>query len=162
MDVPDQITKQVELRAKLPTVWEAIANPEAFGAWFGVAFKDPFKVGAWTHGHIVPTTVDPEVAKMQAPHTGSPCNIHVERMEAPRVFAFQWHPYGVDPTMPEAPMTLVTFELQAMEQGTRLTITESGFSKIPLELRAAAFTANEGGWAHQCKLIARYLERDGT
>jgi hypothetical protein len=42
---------------------------------------------------------------------------------------------------------------------TLLTITESGFDRIPLERRAKAFTANEGGWDHQAKLIEKYLQR---
>jgi hypothetical protein len=57
-----------------------------------------------------------------------------------------------------ASTTLVTFELKEVEAGaTHLTITESGFSGIPLERRAQAFTANEGGWEHQTKLISKYL-----
>ena len=35
--------------------------------------------------------------------------------------------------------------------GVRLTITESGFDAVPLERRAEAFKANEGGWEHQSK-----------
>jgi hypothetical protein len=41
--------------------------------------------------------------------------------------------------------------------GTRLTISESGFDRIPLERRAAALKANDGGWAHQTLLLQRYL-----
>jgi hypothetical protein len=40
-----------------------------------------------------------------------------------------------------------------------LTITESGFDKIPLERRAEAFTANNRGWEAQAKLIQKYLEQ---
>jgi len=50
------------------------------------------------------------------------------------------------------------FSLSAIEPGkTRLTITESGFDRIPLARRAQAFTANEGGWTHQSKLIEAYV-----
>jgi hypothetical protein len=38
-----------------------------------------------------------------------------------------------------------------------LTITESGFDRIPLARRAKAFTANEGGWSMAMKLIAQYV-----
>jgi hypothetical protein len=55
-------------------------------------------------------------------------------------------------------MTLVQFELKEIEPGqTQLTITESGFDKVPLARRAQAFKANDGGWAHQSKLIEKYL-----
>jgi hypothetical protein len=55
-------------------------------------------------------------------------------------------------------MTLVTFELEDADGGTRLTITESGFDRIPLERRAKAFAENEGGWEAQLTLIAKYLD----
>ncbi len=42
-------------------------------------------------------------------------------------------------------MTLVEFRLSEVAQGTQLTITESGFDRIPLERRAKAFTSNEEG-----------------
>jgi hypothetical protein len=38
-----------------------------------------------------------------------------------------------------------------------LTVTESGFDKLPPERRAKAFAANEGGWTHQMELIRKYL-----
>ena len=41
--------------------------------------------------------------------------------------------------------------------GILLTVTESGFDRIPLARRAKAFAENEGGWAAQMKLIEKYL-----
>jgi hypothetical protein len=55
------------------------------------------------------------------------------------------------------PTTLIVFELQEVPGGTLLTITESGFDQIPLARRASAFTANDGGWTMQMKLIEKYL-----
>jgi hypothetical protein len=46
-----------------------------------------------------------------------------------------------------------------VEGGTRLTITESGFDALPDARRAEAYEMNEGGWEHQSRLIAKYLER---
>lgn len=57
-------------------------------------------------------------------------------------------------------MTLVTFELAEVPEGTRLTIVESGFEAIPLEQRAKAFSDNDGGWDAQLSLIAKYLARE--
>ena len=45
-----------------------------------------------------------------------------------------------------------------IDGGTLLTITESGFEQIPMQRRAQAFKANDGGWTHQTKLIEKYLE----
>jgi hypothetical protein len=41
-----------------------------------------------------------------------------------------------------------------------LTISESGFDKIPLSRRAEAFKANDGGWAMQTTLISKYLAHE--
>lgn len=112
-------------------------------------------------GRIVPTKVDPEVAKLQEPHTGKRFQILVETIEPMTRFAFRWHPFAIDPSYDYSrePMTLVTFELSEAPEGTLLTITESGFDKIPIERRAQAFNANDGGWTHQAKLIEKYLTR---
>lgn len=161
-DVPDQIQKEITLRSPLERVWRAISDAKAFGAWFGVEFEGPFVAGAAVRGRIVPTQVDPEVAKVQEPYTGFPFECTIERIEPMHTFAFRWHPYAIerDVDYSNEPTTLVTFSLREVAGGTHLTITETGFDKIPLARRAQAFTANEGGWAHQCKLLEKYLARD--
>jgi hypothetical protein len=55
------------------------------------------------------------------------------------------------------PTTLVVFSLEEVADGILLTLTESGFDAIPLERRAKAFSANDGGWTMQMKLIERYV-----
>jgi uncharacterized protein YndB with AHSA1/START domain len=159
----DQIVKRIVLKAPRERVWRAVSDSDAFGSWFGVKFSGPFTIGAPMTGRIVPTQVDPEVAKLQEPHAGQPFQIWVECIEPMRRFAFRWHPYAIDPDSDYAkePTTLVTFELSDADDGTQLTITESGFDRIPVERRAQAFESNEGGWAHQTKLIEKYLLQSG-
>ena len=155
----DKIEKIVVLNASLPRVWNAIADSQQFGTWFGVAFDAPFVAGAHLTGRIVPTRVDPDVAAMQQPYEGKAFDFLVEAIEPMRRIAFRWHPFAIDPNIDytSEPTTLINFELEEAPGGTRLTITESGFGNIPLERRAKAFTANEGGWAIQSTLIAKYL-----
>jgi uncharacterized protein YndB with AHSA1/START domain len=157
----DRIEKKVLLRAPLERVWQAVSDARQFGAWFGVAFEGPFAKGARMIGRIVPTKADEEVAKLQEPHEGKTFELIVDRIEPGRLFSFRWHPFAVDPSFDYSsePTTLVVFELEEVAGGTSLTITESGFDRIPLARRAQAFTANEGGWTHQAKLIAKYLSR---
>lgn len=159
-EVPDRLEKTIELHAPRSRVWRAIADSREFGAWFGVELDGPFVAGAKITGRIVPTQVDPEVAKLQEPHRGTPFEILVDTVEPERRFAFRWHPYAVEKGRDygQEPMTRVDFELEETSRGTRLRIVESGFSKIPLERRAAAFTSNDGGWTHQLKLIEKYLQ----
>ena len=56
-------------------------------------------------------------------------------MEHERLFSFTWHPYAIDPKVDYSgePPTLVEFKLEKIRRGTRLTVVESGFDKIPAE-----------------------------
>jgi len=155
----DQIRKEILLKAPRERVWQAISDSASFGSWFGVQFEDPFAAGSPITGRIVPTQVDPAVAALQEPHRGKRFQIWVETIEPMTRFAFRWHPFAIDPNhdYSSEPMTLVTFEWSDAQGGTLLTITESGFDKIPLARRAQAFKANEGGWTHQATLIEKYL-----
>ena len=155
----DHIEKKVLLNAPHERVWRAISEASQFGSWFGVEFDGPFEEGKRLTGKIQPTTVDAEVAKMQECYTGKPFAFVVERIEPMHRITFRWHPFaveeGVDYT--HEPMTLIVFELADTDGGVMLTITESGFDRIPLARRAAAFAANEGGWEYQTRLVAKYL-----
>ena len=155
----DRIEKTTVLRAPLDQVWRAISDAAQFGTWFGVEFDGPFVAGERVKGRIVPTKVDADVAKAQEPYAGTSFECAVVRIEPMRLLSFRWHPYAVEPgaDYSSEPTTLVTFELEEVTAGTKLTITESGYDQIPLERRAAAFKANEEGWTAQTKLIAKYL-----
>ena len=97
-------------------------------------------------------------ARGKVSYQEQPCpGAKIERIVPRKLLAFRWHP-GADPEVgPDAPTTLVTFELEEVAGGTRLTITESGFDALPLERRAKAFADNEGGWEAQLGLVAKYL-----
>ena len=156
----DRIEKRIMLRAPLDRVWSAVSDAKQFGSWFGVAFNGPFEEGSRLSGKIVPTTADPEVAKLQEPHRGKPFEFTVERIEPPRRISFRWHPYAIESGVDysQEPMTTIVFELKEVPEGVLLTISESGFDRIPIARRAEAFKANEGGWEHQTQLVKKYLE----
>jgi uncharacterized protein YndB with AHSA1/START domain len=159
--VPDRIQKSVLLKAPLARVWKALTDSKQFGEWFGVRFDAPFVAGTPARGVIAPTTVDADVARMQQPYVGRHFEITVDRIEPQRLFSFRWHPYAIDPDMDysQESTTLVVFTLDEKPNGVLLTVTESGFDRIPLERRAAAFKANEGGWTMQTTLVEKYLAR---
>ncbi|HYM24082.1 MAG TPA: SRPBCC family protein [Vicinamibacterales bacterium] len=155
----DRIQKTVTLPAPRARVWRAISDSGEFGEWFGVRFDRPFEPGAALRGTITPTRADAEVAKHQKPYEGLTFDIVVDRVEPERLFSFRWHPYAIDRGVDYSsePTTLIVFELEDAPGGTKLTVTESGFDRIPLERRAKAFTANEGGWTLQMTLIDKHL-----
>jgi uncharacterized protein YndB with AHSA1/START domain len=155
----DRIEKKILLRAPRQRVWQALSDSTEFGTWFGVKFDGPFEPGRAMRGVMVTTTVDPEVAKAQKPHAGRPFEITIERMEPERLFSFRWHPFAIEPGIDYSaePTTLVEFVLEEEAGGIMLSVTESGFDRIPIERRAKAFTANEQGWGMMVKVIEKYL-----
>lgn len=156
----DEIRKTTTLKAPLAKVWRAISDSAAFGAWFGMTIEGPFVEGQTVMGAIAMTQVDEEIAKHQAPYVGVPCELRIERIVPLRLLSFRWHPGAAPEVGPDAPTTLVTFEIEEAPGGTRLTITESGFEALPLERRAKVFAQNEGGWDAQLALVAKYLARE--
>jgi uncharacterized protein YndB with AHSA1/START domain len=147
MTTTDSIKKQVVLKAPTARVWRALSNAREFGAWFGAEIVDDFAPGA---------TVCFKVVYQGKDMKGT---IQIERMEPERLLAFRWHPYAVDPAVDysKEPTTLVEMAIAPAPEGTLLTVTESGFDKIPIERRAKAFEMNDGGWATQMENIARYV-----
>jgi uncharacterized protein YndB with AHSA1/START domain len=96
---------------------------------------------------------------MQEPYRGAALDLDVERIEPEQSLAFRWHPGAADPAADytKEPTTLVEFDLKDAPGGTLLTITESGFDRLPSERREEAYASNEGGWEKQLELIDKYL-----
>jgi uncharacterized protein YndB with AHSA1/START domain len=145
----DRIEREIVLRAPRARVWRALTDAREFGKWFGVDMKDAFVVGARALGQMVTPGYEHVTFEVQ-----------VERMEPERLFSWRWHPFAVDPKMDYSsePTTLVVFELQDVPEGTRVTVTESGFDQIPVARRAEAFRMNSKGWDGQLKNVARYVD----
>lgn len=158
----DRIEKRILLRATRDRVWRALTDSREFGVWFGMRFTEPFAPGKRMTGRIAPTEVDAEVAAAQKEFEGLVFEIVVERIEPKRLFSYWWHPGAVDPKVDysKEPMTLVEFVLDDAEGGILLTVTESGFDKIPLARRASAFSGNDAGWTQVATLIETYLDRE--
>lgn len=157
----DRIEKKILLHAPLKRVWRAVSDPEQFAAWFGMKFEGPFQPGARMEGTIVGTSVDAEIAAAQKQHAGIPFEVIIDRVEPERLFSFRWHPHAIErgSDYSQEPTTLVTFTLEETAEGVMLTVTESGFDRIPLARRAKAFEANDQGWGIVVKLIEKYLAK---
>jgi len=148
MSSTDRIEKTVHLRAPVARVWRALTDAAEFGAWFRVKLEGPFAVGATVRGRI--TYPGYERLTME---------VLVERMDRERLFAFRWHPAAIEPGADYSaePTTLVEFRLDEEAGGTRLTVVESGFDRLPAARRSEAFRINEGGWSEQLRNIERHV-----
>jgi uncharacterized protein YndB with AHSA1/START domain len=144
----DRIEKQILLRAPRARVWRALTDVGEFGSWFGVKMESGFAPGAVARGKITYPGYEHLVFEAT-----------VERMETERLLSWRWHPAPVDAAVDysKEPTTLVTFTLEETPEGTRLTVAESGFDRIPLARRAEAFRMNESGWTEQMQNVARHV-----
>src|SRR4051794_33542759 len=144
----DRIEKKTLLRAPRSRVWRAIADADEFGAWFQVKFQAPFAMGLQMKGLMT-----------MPGHEGVHCDFVVAAMEPERLFSFHWHPDSMDSSVDysKEESTLVEFRLEDATEGTLLTVTESGFDKLPLERRAKAFSGNTEGWEFQLKALEAYV-----
>lgn len=142
----DRIERQILLRAPRGRVWRALTDSAEFGRWFGVKVEGAFVPGAHVRGAITHPGYEHVVF-----------DITIERMEPERLFSWRWQPGGDPDIDPAEPSTLVVFELEDVPEGTRLTVTESGFDRIPVARRARAYRENDEGWTGQLESLRKYL-----
>jgi len=144
----DRIEKVVELSAPVSRVWSALTDHIQFGEWFRVRLDGPFAVGATTTGNITyPGHEDMKWVSV------------TEEITPERRFVFSWPPSAVDPdtTYSADAKVTVEFDLEPTERGTRLTITETGFTHFPVRKRLDILRSNAEGWDIQAKNIADYV-----
>lgn len=146
--VTDRIEKQLVIKAPINEVWRAISDSKAFGTWFRANFDGKFEAGNKVSAHM--TIPGFEHMKFE---------IVVDRVESEKLFSFRWHPFAIDPSVDYSgePMTLVEFKLEQDGEATKLSITESGFDKIPESRRDEAFRMNDGGWSAQSQNLASHV-----
>ena len=148
MSTTDRIEKEIVLKAPRSRVWRALSDAAQFGAWFGCKLEGPFTAGGTIRGHIT-----------HAGYEHMTMELFVERIEPESYFSYRWHPYAVDPKVDYSaePTTLVEFRLEEAPGGTRLSIVESGFDRVPAARRAEAFRMNTHGWEMQATNIERHV-----
>jgi len=146
----DRIERQVQLKSPRSRVWQALADAESFGSWFGVKLiGQRFVPGQYTRGNITYPGYEHVVFEAL-----------VERIEPERYLSFRWHPYAIDPNndYSDEPTTLVEFTLEEQAGGTLLRVVESGFDRIPAARRQEAYRMNSGGWDAQMENIRRHVD----
>ncbi|MBI41486.1 MAG: vanillate O-demethylase oxidoreductase VanB [Leptospiraceae bacterium] len=140
-----QIERSVHIEASLEVVWTALTDHRQFGEWFQVALDQPFEVGQLSTG------------KMTYPgYEGYPWRARIEKMEENRVFAFSWSHEDQEGDAE----TRVEFHLQTENNGTLLTVKETGFDGLPEDARLKILRSNEEGWKIQLQNIKEYSEQN--
>jgi uncharacterized protein YndB with AHSA1/START domain len=134
VQVQDRIERQMTFPASREDVWAAITEPDQISRWFGTETELDLRPG----GQGVFRWDKTEV------------RVTVEEVDPPSRFSYRWEP---SQTPSGGPTTLVQFQLEEVEGGTRLSLVESGFANLPAESRRE----NEFGWDEELGNLRVYL-----
>jgi uncharacterized protein YndB with AHSA1/START domain len=143
--IRDEIQRVIDLPIGLSRAWQAITTPEDISNWFSDRISFAPEVGA-----DIVFDWDDHGKKYG----------RVEVIDPSNRFAFRWRVKGLGPEVPiEANnSTLVMMELTQTSEGTRLTVTESGFSNLPPDLQDFEFHKNESGWDYELNDLSKYFQ----
>jgi uncharacterized protein YndB with AHSA1/START domain len=140
MGFPDRIERTVRIDRPLDRVWEAITTAEGLGTWFGNSAEIDLRVGGtakltWT--------------------SGDAAQLRIERIEPKTIFGYTWSINGLPDGDPRR--TYVEFTLAPDDDGTTVTVVESGFAQLEPAEHSHAFEGNTGGWASELDELVAYL-----
>ena len=140
MEIPDEVRRELEIRAPRERVWAALTEPEQLLRWFP---DKRAEIDLRPGGDAV---LEWDEATAEAV---------VDVVEPPGHFVFRWRPEGLG-----RPFTTVSFTLEELEDGasTRVGLVESGFASLPDQIETQSQKGNDEGWAHELQELKEYLE----
>jgi uncharacterized protein YndB with AHSA1/START domain len=141
MGFPDRIERTIELAHPPEKVWAALTTAEGLAAWFGDEATIDLRPGGRAGMRF---------------DSGYEVEMRVERVEKPTALCYTWQIYGLSEGDPRR--TYVEFRLEPVGDGTRLTVTESGFAQLPDEIYRTAYDGNTKGWVSELDELVRYLD----
>jgi uncharacterized protein YndB with AHSA1/START domain len=143
-----QIERTMVMKAPRSRVWKALTDAQEFARWFEVSLDGEFTQGA----SLVMVVKHPDYLGLRFP-------VFIEAIEPETTFAWRWFPGGSNPERSDrGQTTLVTFTLDEVEGGTRVTVSETGFDRVKLADRARAYEDNLGGWEAQLANLAKHVQ----
>ncbi|WP_226665053.1 SRPBCC domain-containing protein [Microbulbifer aggregans] len=142
----DVIRREITISAPIERVYEAIANPELVVKWFPETLEGLYEVGQQpVFGFGEDCTSQVYIVAAQ-PHT---------------YFAYRWVP-GSKHFMGDVlsvANTLVEFTLEEAGDGRcKVTLTESGFAALPVDVMETSFQENGLGWDFMLGRFGNYFE----
>jgi len=144
-----RIDRSITIKAPPQRVWRALTSSDELSAWFQVSIEGRIAAGAevW-------------MTSTHAEHAGQRFQVLIAEMSAPHRLVWKWHPGAVDSNVDYShePRTTVTFTLEPIAEGTRLSVSETGFDAIALARRAKVFQDNTEGWTEVVEWIKRHVE----
>ena len=136
----------IVIAADREKVWKAITQPKYINDWFNTTAKSGEETVMWHFDQLEAQ------APMRFTWEGGSGEGTIALVEPFDRFAFYWQS---DPN--HDLQSLVTFTLETVTEGTRLTVSEQGFEGLPEEIRQNRYEMNAEGWRIQAKSVAAYV-----
>lgn len=141
------IEREIHIEANPEVVYDVITKPEHIAQWWGFEASFPAVTGG--NGRMTRPRRDgtgPFVVPIFVVEADRPCR-----------FVFRWIHPGDQPATPQNSL-LVTFELEGVDHGTRLRLTEVGFREIGWEAAQleTQYCEHSAGWDEHLPNLAVY------
>ena len=144
----DKIQREITIKATKQRIYDAIADPEQVVLWFPNTVEGGYKVGDR------PILGFGEHGKNQ---------IYIVDAKPHDYFAYRWVP-GSNHFMGDVltvANTLVEFRIEEQSNGMcKVTMTESGFAGLPVEIAEDSFKQNSGGWDFMLGRLEKHFSGD--
>lgn len=144
----DVIKREIIINAPKEKVYAAIADPQQIVAWFPDEIEGSLEKGER------PVLNFGEHGKNQ---------IYVEATQPHNYFAFRWIPGSSNfvGDVLTRPNTLVEFHIEDTDGNgmSKLTMTETGFAKLPVEVAEESFKQNSGGWEFMLDRLEKHFNQ---
>jgi uncharacterized protein YndB with AHSA1/START domain len=140
----DEIRRSITIKAPKESVYAAIAEPEQIVAWF------PDAIEGGLHEGDRPVLNFGEHGKSQ---------IYIVAAQPHEYFAYRWIPGsgGFVGDVLTKPNTLVEFRIEETNGVSTVTVTETGFSKLPEDKAEKQFNENSGGWGFMLGRLEKHF-----
>lgn len=130
----DVIIREVTIKASQKQVYRAITDPLEIVKWFPESVE----------GGTLEVGQEPIFSFESGSHKR---RVHIEAADPYDYFAYRWVPApsgeGAGDVL-SIPNTLVEFLIEITEDGTKVTVKESGFTSLPIDEAKSSFNDNNG------------------
>lgn len=139
------VRRTIRIAAPVEKVWSAVTSPDHISQWFGKTRLDGAGVGA------TGTITFPDYGAVP---------LRVEAIDEPRSVTYRWNNDDALGSLPdsidEQRSTVFTFTLEAIPEGTQLTVVETGFEHTSNPSKN--LSAHRTGWTDELDKLVALLE----
>ena len=138
----DHIEQHIHIHTDITNVWDALTTAEGLRSWFGDQAEIDLRPGG--------------EARFGWTEFNASAHAIIEVVDRPHRFVYRWAATGTDDVR-TGPSTVVEFRLVSTDDGTALTVIESGFASLPEDIAQRDFEENTSGWTAELQDLEQYL-----